>query len=97
MEFKKGSTFQFKINLTNTGGDPLEVDEVKSQVRTAGGKLVEELKVVDNGGGEYVFQSDGTDNYPVATLKTDIKATKDGVIRYSDTLDIVVKRSYTNG
>ena len=101
MKFKRGDTFKFTVVLTELVDDveqPLitDVANIKCQVRTATGMIVEDLNVVASvEDGEYEFSSADTSNYPTETLEMDIEVNKDGEIGSTQTFKITVEKDIT--
>lgn len=103
MKFKRGDTFRFTVELkenVDNGTIPLvtDVENIKCQVRTIGGELVETLNItLGEEPGEYIFSSSDTSNYPTETLEMDIQVTKDGTISSTPTFKIEVEKDITRG
>jgi len=101
MKFKRGDTFKFTVVLTELVDDveqPLitDVENIKCQVRTAAGKLIEDLLITAGAtNGEYEFSSVDTSQYPTETLEMDIQVNKDGDIGSTQTFKVEVEKDIT--
>lgn len=101
MKFKRGDTFKFTVILTELVDDieqPLitELGNIKCQVRSASGMIVEDLTIaLGTEDGEYEFSSADTSNYPTETLEMDIEVNKDGEIGSTQTFKITVEKDIT--
>jgi len=101
MKFKRGDSFKFTMILTEIVDgveQPLitDVENIRCQVRTVAGTIVEELTVVAGvEDGEYEFSSANTSNYPTEILEMDIEVTRDGEIGSTQTFKIDVEKDIT--
>lgn len=96
--FKRGDTFSFYANLTTDGTTPLvtSVDNIRCEIRTSSGKLIEEMVVATTATqGEYLFTASDTNNWELGKFYMDIEINLNGVISSSDTIIIEVDKDYT--
>ncbi len=98
--FKKGSTFAITAFLTDEQDEPIIVDasDVKSEVRTISGQLIDELTTTLGGSdGEYLLESADTSEYPLGKIELDVKVIKNEEISYTETIILEVERNVTYG
>ena len=95
---KRGDTFAFYANITIDGTTPLvtEVENIRSQIRTAVGALVADLTITTTANlGEYLFKSTTTEDWAIGTHQMDIEINIDGFISSSDTIFVEVSKDVT--
>ena len=95
---KRGDTFAFYANITIDGTTPLvtEVENIRSQIRTAVGALVADLIITKTANlGEYLFKSATTEDWAIGTHQMDIEIDIDGFISSSDTIFVEVSKDVT--
>ena|SRR6185369_17030581 len=81
VELKRGDTFTTTCTYLDSDGDPADYVglgiTIESQVRDSKGVLIGDLTVTPGGGtGEFLLESDSTQNWPVGKLFWDIQFTQ---------------------
>lgn len=98
MKFKRGDTFAFSMYLRDDNGEAVvvTVDNIKCQVRTISGDLVDTLttEATDNPG-EYLFKSPSTNDYPLGKLEMDVRVIKDDIVGSTPTIVLDIERDVT--
>jgi hypothetical protein len=93
LEFKRGATFEFEIALTDEDDVPviLDVANMRAELRD-GSTLLSVLDIADTATpGTYLLSTDDdTSEWDYGVVMTDIRATIDGKIRYSDTVAFTI-------
>lgn len=98
LEFKRGASFELELALTDDAGDPVIIDvaDMRAELRY-GSTLVSVLDIATTlTPGTYLLSTDDdTSDWSYGLHSTDIRATIDGKIRYSDTVSIAVVEQIT--
>lgn len=99
IDIKRGDTLEFAIQLLDENDDPinLEVDKIKSEIRTSGNTLIGEFDITRLETGDYNFLVADTTKFPIGTLYFDIKLDILGKIKHSEDTSITVKEERTRG
>ena len=91
---KRGATFRLRLGLTNDIRDAT----FTAQVRAMGsGRLVADLSVrqLDVDGATILELESPTDDWPASNLSTDVRATLDSEVVYTETVQIKVIANVT--
>jgi hypothetical protein len=98
LKFKRGATFLLAGQYLNDDGTPRPLTgvELKSQVRDKD-KLIATLvvNVTDEAAGNYQLMASSTAKWPTGTLTWDIKESVAGIVRYTQTMTLLVEASVT--
>ena len=100
IEIKQGSTFILTFTLSAADGEPLAppAGDLRIELRTAADSspvAVLDITETATASTYEASYSGSTEAWPIGVLFSDIRATIDGDIRYSNTLAVSVVKSYT--
>ena len=98
ISIKRGDTLRLFIRLTDSDDNPIDIDveNIRSQIRDTAGNLIDEFKVEKTSElGQYKFTTEGTSEYPITTLESDIEFIINNTIKSSNTFMIKVIRDVT--
>lgn len=100
IKHKRGDTFRFMANITGDDGESIArlAAKMKSQIRNAYGELRANLIIEESPTtpGTYFFTADrSTDGWDDPVLYMDIQITDYGVVKSSETIQIIVKKDVT--
>lgn len=97
--FKRGSTFEAELELVTEDCLPVDIraEHMSAQINDKDGNLIAELTITETATpGTYILSTlEETDEWPLETIYTDVRAVLDGKIRYSNTLAIKVIKQET--
>lgn len=92
-EFKRGSTFQCEVNLTDDEANPviLDIADMRAEIRD-GSTLVAELDIALTAtpGTYLVSSTEDTADWPLGVAMMDIRVESGTDVRYSDTVAFVI-------
>lgn len=97
-DFKRGSTFECAITLTDSNGDPVVIDpaDMQAQLRDSSNVLLADLDITTDTPGTYLLSTDSdTSAWALGVAFCDIRATVGTKVYYSDTVDICIVRQIT--
>ena len=97
-KIKRGDTFSFFANLTDAENAPLvtAVGNIHCQVRGVDDvKLCDMVVAVTETAGKYLFRVDDTRKFPAGSVQLDIRIVLGGVIKTTDTMELVVEKEVT--
>jgi hypothetical protein len=98
MNFKRGDTFSYFIELTDADNLPLvlPVEDIKCQIRTKSGSLIDSLIIETTAtNGKYLVSASNTTHYPVGNQEMDLKINENGVFTSTETVEVVVEKDVT--
>lgn len=97
---KRGDTFAFYANLTDSTGTPVDIEasKIKCQVRDRRDVLIAELSVTaTETEGKYLLTTQhDTEDWPVETLYMDIQITDGDAVNSSETINFIVEKDITH-
>lgn len=99
IKFKRGDTFTLTCTYKVDGVATSVTDiDIESQIRSNNGTLVKELTVTKQvSTGVFLLSATATESalWPTAALKCDVQFSQDGVVRSTQTFDVIVVEDIT--
>lgn len=98
MNFKRGDSFSYYIELTDAENLPLilDVSNIKSQIRNQSNILIDTLTIETTAtNGKYLISALDTSQYPIGLAYMDLKIRENGVFTSTETIEVTVEKDVT--